>query len=155
MDKPKPDTKPQSVASKETGQPKKKPTPEQYILDHPHLPNEWWTDEQIHAHADAAHRHYKANTLEFWVWQYCIDNDLPKTTVQRWIANNDYFAKKWVLIKMICEGRLFKFGCSKDVNSSMFRFGLKNAHGWRDDPDDSDPDDHELTVEHGDFAENV
>lgn len=41
----------------ETGQPKKKPTPEQYILDHPHLPKcftEWimeWLDEENSDHA--------------------------------------------------------------------------------------------------------
>lgn len=143
------------MANSQTDQPKKKPTPEQYIIEHPHLANEWWTDEQIHAHADAALKYYKSNTLEFWVWQYCIDHDLPKKSVQRWIANDTYFAQAWALIKMICEGRLFKYGCSKDVNSSMFRFGLKNAHGWRDEPGNDDVDDHKLEIETEGLTDDV
>lgn len=132
------------------GRPKKK-SAEEYILDNPHQPNEWWTEDQIHAHADAMIKFYRLNQLAFVATKYLTQQGIPPSTYRRWITGNDYFGKKWELVKAICSERCQEYGCSKDFNASMFRFILKNAHGWRDDPPNEDIDDHDLDPsEYGD-----
>ena len=128
------------LASKTSGQPKKPETPE-YVVKYPHLRNEHYTEHQIHAYADEALAYMERNTQETWIWTYFIQQRIPKTTVKRFIAGNEYFAQIWALVKDISEIRMFKFGTNRDYNGSMYIFAMKNCHGWRDNPDTETDDD--------------
>lgn len=142
------------MASKPIGTPKK-PTQPAYVVEHPHILNATWTIDQINAHADGLINYLKANTQETWIWTYFTNLLIAKSTASLWSARSEYFSKLWEVAKAICEERKYKFGCNREYNGTMFIFALKNADGWRSDPAEVDPEDHELEHDPEGLTDNV
>ena len=68
----------------------------------------------------------------WWLGDFAFDNGFNRHRMVEFAEENAEFAKVFEIAKQWQENKLAKMGISKNFNTSMAIFALKNVAGWRD-----------------------
>jgi len=71
----------------------------------------------------------------YWLKDFGISRMVSAQRITEYAARSDYFARMLEVCKELQESKLVKRGWSKEYNSAMSIFALKNVAAWRDSTD--------------------
>jgi len=82
---------------------------------------------------------FMQNNNNWWLKDYCIENDFPSQLLSEWDKVNENFSEAYKKAKDIQESRLAHMGMNKDNNVAFVIFTLRNVAKWKNE--DATPDD--------------
>ena len=97
-----------------------------------------YTPEIIANHGKGLIKFMQVET-NWWLKDYCIENDFPSQLLSEWDKVNSEFSEAYKKAKDIQESRLAHMGMKKDNNVAFVIFTLRNVAKWKNE--DATPDD--------------